>query len=302
MASYLKNVAIIGASGSIGKIILDGLIASSQFEITVISRKESEATLPPGLGVTVLKSDYSDKGLEAAFKGKDVVISAVGATAFGEQKKFVDAAIRAGVERFIPSEFSANSQNDAVLQLLPLFEQKKELIEYLKSKETNRLTWTGIAASGLFDWGLANGFLEFDIASHTATIWDGGNKSFTLTNQKALGDAIASVLLHHDKTRNQFLFIATVETTQKDILAALEEESGVKWTVNETTTDIQVTGAVEKLAAGDFSGAFSLVRATVYGNTPGLHSNYAKEEKLANDVLGLQLETVSNVVRRVLNK
>lgn len=168
MASYLKNVAIIGvrqlhsqsihlcqlttwqASGSIGKIILDGLVACSQFEVTVISRKESEPTFPPG--TTVLKTDYSDEGLEAAFKGKDVVISAVGATAFGEQKKFVDAAIRAGVKRFIPSEFSANSQNDAVLQLLPLFGQKKELIEYLKSKETDGLTWTGIASSGLFDW------------------------------------------------------------------------------------------------------------------------------------------------------
>lgn len=135
-----------------------------------------------------------------------------------------------------------------------------------------------------------------------ATIWDGGNKSFTLTNQKALGEAVVSVLVHPDETKNQFLFIASVETTQKDILAALEEESGVKWTVNDTTTDIQVTEAVKKLAAGDFGGAFSLVRATVYGNTPDLHSNYAKEEKLANDVLGLQLETVSDVVRRVLNK
>ena len=144
--------------------------------------------------------------------------------------------------------------------------------------------------------------MEFDIASHTATIWDEGNKSFTLTNQKALGEAVASALVHPDETKNQFLFIASVETTQKDILAALEEESGVKWTVNETTTDIQVTEAVKKLAAGDFSGAFSLVRATVYGNTPGLHSNYAKEEKLGNDVLGLHLETVSNVVKRVLNK
>jgi NmrA-like family. len=102
--------------------------------------------------VNVLKFDYSGEGLEAAFTGKDVVISVVGATAFGEQKKFVDAAIRAGVKRFIPSEFSINSQNDAVLQLLPLFGQKKELIEYLKSKETDGLTWTGIAASGLFDW------------------------------------------------------------------------------------------------------------------------------------------------------
>ncbi|CAI7603967.1 unnamed protein product [Penicillium palitans] len=300
MASYLKNVAIIGASGSIGKIILDGLVASSQFEITVISRKESEATFLPG--VTVLKTDYSDESLEAAFKGKDVVISAVGATGFGEQKKFVNAAIRAGVKRFIPSEFSVNSQNDAVLQLLPLFGQKKELIEYLKSKEADGLTWTGIASSALFDWGLANGFLEFDIASHTATIWDEGNKSFTFTNQKALGEAVASVLFHPDETRNQFLLIASVETTQKDILAALEKESGVKWTVNKTTTDLQVTEGVKKLAAGDFSGAFSLVRATVYGNTPGLHSNYAKEEKLGNDVLGLQLEPVSDVIKHVLNK
>ncbi|CAG8898911.1 unnamed protein product [Penicillium egyptiacum] len=300
MASYLKNVAIIGASGTIGNFILDALVASSQFEITAISRKESEATFPPG--VTPLKTDYSDTDLEAAFKGKDVVISAVGASAFGEQKKFVDAAIRAGVKRFIPSEFSANSQNDAVLQLLPLFGQKKELIEYLKSKETEGLTWTGIATSGLFDWGLANGFLEFDVASHTATIWDGGNKSFTLTNQKALGEAVASVLVHPHETRNRFLFIASVETTLKDILAALEEESGVKWAVNETTTEIQVNEGVKKLSAGDFNGAFLLVRATVFGNTPGLHSNYAKEEKLANNVLGLQLETVNDVVKRVLNK
>ena len=85
-------------------------------------------------------------------KGQDAVISVVGATGFGEQKKFVDAAIRAGVKRFLPSEFSISSQNEAVLQLLPLFGQKKELVEYLKSKESEGLTWTGLAASCLFDW------------------------------------------------------------------------------------------------------------------------------------------------------
>ncbi|OQE24014.1 hypothetical protein PENFLA_c010G05825 [Penicillium flavigenum] len=185
-----------------------------------------------------------------------VVVSAVGASAFGEQKKFVDAAVRPGVKRFIPSEFSANSQNDAMVQLLPLFGQKKQLIEYLKSKETDRLTWAGIATSGFFDWGLANGFLEFDSASRTATIWDGGNKSFTLTNQKALGEAVASVLVHPHESRNQFLFITSVETTQKDILAALEEESGVKWAVNETTTNIQVKGKSRSLQPGTLMALF----------------------------------------------
>jgi predicted Zn-dependent peptidase len=144
--------------------------------------------------------------------------------------------------------------------------------------------------------------LEFDIANRTATIWDGGNKSFTFTNEKQLGQAVVFVLQHPQETRNQYLYVASVETTQNEILAALEEISGESWTVTKTTTDAQVTEAVKKLTAGDFSGALSLARSTAFGNTQGLHSNYAKEEKLANDILGLSLEDVQDVVKRVLNK
>jgi len=144
--------------------------------------------------------------------------------------------------------------------------------------------------------------LEFDIANHTATIWDDGNQGFTLTNEKELGNAVVSVLQNPQGTMNQYLYIASVETTQKDILAALEEQSGTKWTVNKTSTDAQVAEAVNKLTAGDFTGAFALVRATVFGNTAGIHANYAKEEKLANDLLGLQFENVKDTIQRVLNK
>jgi hypothetical protein len=144
--------------------------------------------------------------------------------------------------------------------------------------------------------------LEFDIANRTATIWDDGKQSFTLTNEKELVKAVVSVLQHPQDTKNLYLYVASVETTQKDILDALEVQSGAKWTVNKTITDDQVNEAVKKLTAGDFSGAFALVRATVFGNTPGLHANYAKEEKLANDVLGLQLEDVKDVIQRVLTK
>jgi hypothetical protein len=238
---------------------------------------------------------------------------------FGEQKKLVDAAVRAGVQRFLPSEFSASSQDDAVLQLLPLFRQKTELIEYLKGKEAEGLSWTGLATSGLFDWvwlrilhsptvailiscvqGLENGFLEFDIANRTATIWDGGNKSFTLTNEKHLSEAVVSILQHPQDTSNKYLHIASVETTQNDILAALEEKTGTKWTVNATTTEEQVSEGVRKLGAGDFSGAFTLVRATCFGSIPGLRANYAKDETLANGMLGLKLDSVEDTVERVV--
>lgn len=147
---------------------------------------------------------------------------------------------------------------------------------------------------------MANGFLEFDIANRMAKVWDAGKKRFTMTNEKELGHSVPSALQHPRQTQNPFLHVASVEATQQEILAALEQASGSTWTVTETTTAQETDAAGKKLARGDFSGALTLVRATVFGNTPGLHSNYARDETLANDVLGLPLESVRETVERVL--
>ncbi|OTA06117.1 isoflavone reductase family protein [Trichoderma parareesei] len=292
-----KNVVIVGASGSIGKIILKGLITAGEFDITVLSRIDSSATFPSG--ITVYESEFTDSDLQSAFEGQDVVISALGAAGLGEQKKLVDAAIRAGVKRFLPSEFSSSSQDAAVLQLLPIFGQKRELIEYLKTKQSAAFSWTGIATSLLFDWGLRTGFLEYDLTSKTATIWDGGNKRFTMTNEKALGKAVAAVLQKPEETANKYLFVSSVETTQNEILAALETATGTRWAVNNTTTEEQVHAALQRLGAGDFNGAYALVRATCYSCTPGLKSNYATDEVLSNELLGLKPASVAETVKLV---
>ncbi|PYH95499.1 NmrA-like family protein [Aspergillus ellipticus CBS 707.79] len=292
------NIAIIGASGTIGQIILNALTSRPEFALTVLSRQES-SDKPFPAGITVQKTDFSPASLEKILQGQDVVISAVGATAFTEQKKFIDAAIRGGVKRFFPSEFSASSQDEAVLRLLPLFRQKADIIEYLKSKEGEGLSWTGIATSGLFDWGLKTGFLGFDLKNHTATIWDGGVRPFTLTNENQLGNAVVAALLRPDETKDQVLHIASVETTQEEILSTLEDVTGVRWNVTATTTDFQVEDGGRKLGAGDFSGAFQLVRATAFGNIPDLKPNYVKDWGLANGTLELELESVRETVVRV---
>ncbi|KAJ5289084.1 hypothetical protein N7478_002114 [Penicillium angulare] len=300
MSFILNNVAIIGGGGNVGKIVLNALVSSGKFNITAIQRLESEATFPPG--VTAIKSDFSDSSLEQAFKGQDAVISTVGATGLTEQQKFVDAALRAGVKRFIPSELSASSTDEAVISLLPLFGVKKNLIDYLKSKESEGLSWTGIATSGLLDWGLSNGFLEYDLQNHTAVIWDGGDKIFSATNEKALGQSVVSVLLGPQVTANKYLHVASVETSQNEILSALKKETGAKWTVSHVETDEVVSAAQKKLAAGDFTGAFTLVRAMMVGDIPGLKANYIQETDLANDLLGLKFETVKETVKRVVSQ
>ncbi|KAF4335652.1 hypothetical protein FBEOM_10489 [Fusarium beomiforme] len=299
MSSY-KNVIVVGASGSIGKIITEGLVSTSKFNVTVLSRKESTATFPRA--VTVRVTDFSEADLVNALKGQDVVISALGIEGFDQQKTIVDAAVHAGVKRFLPSEFSSSSEDPVVLQLVPLFEKKKDLIEYLKSKEKDGLSWTGLATGLLFDWGLANGFLGFDIAKRAATIWDDGNKKFTLTNEKQLARAVTSVLGHPDETRNRYLYVYSVETTQNEIVRSVEKISGLNWTINSTSTEQQIAEAKRLLGAGDFSGGYILVRATTYGDVPGLRANYAQAKDLANGALGLEVESVEETVKRVISQ
>lgn len=64
-----------------------------------------------GLGVEIIPLDWQTAGsdkLDEIFRGAYTVISTVfwGAGVILEQKKLVDAAKRANIQRFIPSDFS----------------------------------------------------------------------------------------------------------------------------------------------------------------------------------------------------
>ena len=147
--STYKKSDISEASGNLGKPILQALIDSA-FSVTVLSRESSEATFPSG--VQIHKTDFSKSSLLSVFKEQDAVVSAVGASGFLDQKKIIDAAIEARVKRFIPSEFSSNTLSNAVQDLVPVFQGKKAVIDYLKSRDTQGMSWTGIACGLLFDW------------------------------------------------------------------------------------------------------------------------------------------------------
>ena len=108
-----------------------------------------------------------------------------------------------------------------------------------------------------------------------------------------------SVLGHPQETSNRYIYVYSVATTQNEILTSLERETGAKWKVDSTTTQEQVSEARKKLGAGDFSGAFALVRGTAFSDTPGLRADYTTEADVANDLLGLTTETVRDTVGRV---
>jgi hypothetical protein len=77
-------------------------------------------------------------------------------------------------------------------------------------------------------------------------------------------------------------------TTQNEIFALLEEESGTKWTVEHKKTEDNQKIADEKLSKGDYSS---------FGDGKG---QSPKEEQLANKELGLPKEDLRETIKRAL--
>jgi hypothetical protein len=148
--------------------------------------------------------------------------------------------------------------------------------------------------------GLKVGFLGYDLQSCSATIWDAGEKRFSLTNEATVGQAVVSALQKPAETANKYLYIESVNTTQNEILAELQKATGKTWDVKHTSTDAQVRIGKEAVAKGDFSGMFALVLATTYGELRGLKADFAKDECLANELLGLPKESVRETVEAVV--
>ena len=64
----------------------------------------------------------------------------------------IDAAVKSGVKRFIPSEFGSNIENQKTASLLSmLYVDKQATVAYLRKLENVGLIWTSIATGPWFD-------------------------------------------------------------------------------------------------------------------------------------------------------
>ncbi|KAK7425270.1 hypothetical protein QQZ08_008291 [Neonectria magnoliae] len=280
----IKNVSIIGANGNIGSLVIPELVKSS-FSLTAVTRTTSTATFPAS--IKVVKGDFSLASLTEIFKGQDAVVSMLPITALGEQVIVIEAAIAAGVKRFIPSEYGSDStvrmitlffvqlnipccrigQSDTVIAAVPFFAGKKQYLESLKSQKAV-ISWTALFTGPFFDWeslnytlvkinvGLAQGFTGFNLATKTATLIDGDKTRFTSTNAAQIGHALVSILNQAEETANKLL----------EILAALEKAVEEKFQMGNLTSEDVRTEAARQLAQGNLlEGGGKLITALVLG-------------------------------------
>lgn len=124
------------------------LLLKSGLDLTILSREGSSAAFPQE--AKVIKSDFSEESLVQALKGQDAVVSMLPIMALGEQAKVAEAAIKAGVKRFIPSEYGSDSSaGDFVtspqswLLLTVIFKSLRMSLQPCHSSRPRRLSWIG---------------------------------------------------------------------------------------------------------------------------------------------------------------
>lgn len=157
MSNQFKNITVYGAGGNnIGKHILSALL-SNNYTVSVPSRNSSKSQYPTGVQNLRVSDDLLHSELVEALRGQDVVISAVGFSSSGSletQYKVIDAAIEAGVKRFVPSEYGFDNADPKSIALSPIFKIKSEVASYLQQKadENSSFSWTGAATGIWLEW------------------------------------------------------------------------------------------------------------------------------------------------------
>ncbi|KAJ4142989.1 hypothetical protein NW765_000127 [Fusarium oxysporum] len=291
-----KSVVLLGASGNLGKLTLQTFL-DSDLSVTAVIRTTSQATFPEG--INVVKSDFNVESLSKVFEGQDAVISLFPILSLEAQAIAIEAAIAAGVKRFIPSEYGSDSTNPDVIAAVPFFEAKKKYLDYLKSRE-DAISWTGLITGPFFDWGLPMGIWGFDLINKKAQLFDGGNTKFTASNGAQVGRALVAILANPAKTANKLVSVESFTTTQSEVLAVLEKATGTEWARTEIPVEEVRAEAFKLLSEGDVANGGAKAIASVVFGKEALEDHTHLGTAQWNKELGLPSETVEATVQRVL--
>jgi uncharacterized protein YbjT (DUF2867 family) len=239
------------ASGTLGPHAFQALVDAG-FQVTVLTRTQKPGAYASN--VKVIEVDFTSvDSLTAALKGTDAVVSTVGGAAVESQTTLINAAVAAGVKRFIPSDFG-NVTTNPKLETIPMYTPMFKIRRYLEQKAAaGQLSWT-VLASGAFLDLILNTPTLLDLQNHTAMLIDEGDNRISATSLANIGKAVAAILKNPDATENKVLRISEAILTQNQLIGfAKELQPEVTWSTTKERADVLLQEGLKQLGAGDFS-------------------------------------------------
>ncbi|KAK8046641.1 hypothetical protein PG996_014705 [Apiospora saccharicola] len=306
--AHVKNVAIVGATGTVGTYIVDELLKAGKHQVTAITRQDSTAAIPEG--VKVAKVDYDNHdSLIAALRGHDVLIITMSVQAPKEsQLKLVDAAADAGVRWILPNEWGLDQTNEALADGA-----------FMGAPEPRRPSWIGVVCGFWYDFSLGGSPLRygFDFANRSVTLFDEGTQPINTTTFPQVGRAVARLLAlpteEKDKSgekkgslahfRNGFVYISSFCASQKDMLESALRVTGTKiedWQVGLEGSADRYARGLKMMQEGNMAGFVqAMYTRTFFPNDDGA---YERRHGLHNGLLGLPVEDMDEFTKLAIGR
>lgn len=271
------------ATGNLGPAILDQLLKAG-FKVTVLTRKSSAHSFPSS--VTAISVDYDSlDSLTNALKGQDALISTLASVAIATQLLLVEAAAKAHVKRFIPSEFGSNTLNEKT-SALPIFQDKVAVQNALKKEAASGgMTYTLVYTGPFLDWGIMVGFI-MSLKGKSISLFDGGDCVFSSTSLATIGKAVTGVLTLPEQTKNRAVYVQDTATTLRKLAAIGKKATGADgWTESVVAIDEVLEQAwteLQKDKPDPDKFVLGFIQASIWGEGYG-----SRFEKLDNELLGI---------------
>ncbi|EHK21068.1 uncharacterized protein TRIVIDRAFT_51636 [Trichoderma virens Gv29-8] len=301
----LKKICLVGANGTLGSVILRGLVEANCFDVSVLQRSNSSSPTTFGDSITriVVGPDLAVDELTEALKGQDAVVAAFPLGQGDQHLRLVEAAFQAGVKRFIPADFGSCDAGDAEPQkYLPLYRRKtlvREKCEALAAREDTAFSWTTLVCGHFFDRGLRDGLLHFNFDTRTAQILDGGAIKASTSTLRRITEATVRILQRPVETRNRALYVQSFNPTQLEIVAALEKAMGETWHIQHVDSKPYLEDARKRLDSDDEKAVLVAIEDIVFV-LGALDADWTKRDGFAMELLGLEDEKLEDVVNEVV--
>ncbi|KAK6825033.1 hypothetical protein PG987_012527 [Apiospora arundinis] len=301
-AKYIKKVAIVGATGTIGKYIVEALVQKGKHEVTAITRKDSTNVMPAG--VTTAAVDYADPStIVAALRGQEALIITLPSRGLDQQAtqlQLVEAAAEAGVPYILPNEWTVDMADEKLADDV-FFSGEREIRRRIE--ELGVSSWMAVITSFWYEFSLGFSPLCFglDWAGRTVTFYSEGTQRINTITMPQNGRAVAHLLSLPIKSsgeapsleayKNKFIYVSSFLVSQKDMFESVLRVTDTKeedWTFRHEDAVERYQEGIKTMQSGDSKGYIKALYARVF--FPDGSGNFEARRGLDNEALELPRE------------
>ncbi len=210
------SILVVGATGHLGSLITKHCLAQPKLLVNILVRdpqKNKELTeAVEKAGGKVWKGDVNHpETLDEPMKGVHTVVSTTSQmdakAAYDGQVTVIDAAVRNGVKRFVPSYFAENMDNFTAEEMKQLgaIESPSLVLEYLKTQPLQIIYfWPGLFLDSFFDTINVNDF----------GYWGNPDHIYDLTTYEDTAKYVAVALSDENRTGRYHFSVNRVTIAQ----------------------------------------------------------------------------------------